>query len=340
MPCWKKFRINLNPTFNLNFGIPNIVGKETFKNDIDQLIQDCFTYTASFTGILSSSNINKLHNWYSIFQQSIDLIYQRYLFGSPNKAFIDFAELLNRNSVLLHLRAMQQEIDEKQVFYRVRADLGASAKVTNSDLFHIPFHLRHKVSRQRFSIPGFPCLYASSSIHTALCEKAVRRKSLIHVAGFKVRKNVKILDISYQNLNYLIKNEINIIYSVLFVLPIIQLLHFNINYQEKDFKVLFKKEYILSQLFFEFIKNEFDLTSNYFCLKYSSTKCSQNGYNLVFPTFEEHPTGFCSALMARLEISEIKTELLSANLVKLKDCAELEAEIKSSEFKLFLDKQS
>src|ERR1017187_4127753 len=41
--------------------------------------------------------------------------------------------------------------------YRIRTEGPLGANFQRPDLFHIPFQLRHKVTRQRYSLPGLPC---------------------------------------------------------------------------------------------------------------------------------------------------------------------------------------
>jgi hypothetical protein len=65
--------------------------------------------------------------------------------------------------------------------YRMRVESQPGASFTKGDLFHIPFQLRHKVTRQRYSIPGLPCLYLGGSLY--ICWEELRRPSFesIHV---------------------------------------------------------------------------------------------------------------------------------------------------------------
>lgn len=53
-----------------------------------------------------------------------------------------------------------------QEFYRLRS---ATYEVTNPQgLFHLPFELRHHIRPYRYSIAGYPSLYAASSPITSL----------------------------------------------------------------------------------------------------------------------------------------------------------------------------
>jgi RES domain-containing protein len=71
--------------------------------------------------------------------------------------------------------------------YRIRAD--QYLDLARQDLFHVPFELRHRVTTQRFSIPGLPCLYLGSSLY--VCWEELGRPELSHVqmSYFQFRKS-------------------------------------------------------------------------------------------------------------------------------------------------------
>ena len=57
-------------------------------------------------------------------------------------------------------------------FYRAR-DNNTGFLYTKEEMFHIPYELRHKVTNQRYSVSGLPCLYLGSS--TYLCWEELER---------------------------------------------------------------------------------------------------------------------------------------------------------------------
>lgn len=82
--------------------------------------------------------------------------------------------------------------------YRMRSDKG-NINLDNyqGELFHIPYHLRHLVSTQRYSIPGYPVLYLAGSFLTAWCE--LDKPSLKDVVYSKMRfkEEKQFIDLAY-----------------------------------------------------------------------------------------------------------------------------------------------
>ena len=83
-------------------------------------------------------------------------------------------------------------INDRNNFYRIRVSDNRS--LAKSDLFHIPFESREKVTTQRYSIPGLPCLYLGDSMF--VCWEELNRPDFdrIHVSRF---------DLSQGNFNFL-----------------------------------------------------------------------------------------------------------------------------------------
>jgi hypothetical protein len=73
-------------------------------------------------------------------------------------------------------------------FFRVRVSPGRFT-LSKQDLFHIPYQLKHQIRTQRYSIPGFPCLYLSDSIYT--CWEEMRRPPIeaLHASRFRLNSS-------------------------------------------------------------------------------------------------------------------------------------------------------
>ena len=76
-----------------------------------------------------------------------------------------------------------EEHIENMIFYRMRTRKEDEKDFSASDLLHIPIDKRHIIKNQRFSINGFPCLYASTSLYQ--CWEELRRPHLqeLYAAG-------------------------------------------------------------------------------------------------------------------------------------------------------------
>lgn len=93
--------------------------------------------------------------------------------------------------------------------YRIR--IGDNKQYSSSEMFHIPFQLRHKVSEQRFSISGLPCLYMGNSIYASWLEMNKPKLNSFQVAKLEFTYNdLKLLDLVHTPHYYsnLIKQEI------------------------------------------------------------------------------------------------------------------------------------
>lgn len=79
-------------------------------------------------------------------------------------------------------------------FYRVRTDLEKKPSYDDGDMFHVPFELRGKVGSTRFGFPGYPILYLSGSLETALCE--LGKPTRYTCAQFRFSQEIELLDLS------------------------------------------------------------------------------------------------------------------------------------------------
>jgi hypothetical protein len=78
--------------------------------------------------------------------------------GSPQGAYTHFVNAMTPLTDILKEQSVTGSTGyDLGLLYRVRRD--SSDSLTREDLFHIPFEERYKVTTQRYSIPGVPCLY-------------------------------------------------------------------------------------------------------------------------------------------------------------------------------------
>lgn len=129
-------------------------------------------------------------------------------------------------------------VREGYTYYRTRKK--GTAIFREKDLFHVPFDLRGKVTTNRYSIPGYPCLYLGKSIYA--CWEEMRRPALSDFAtsAFKAQADIYLLDLrlrkkmySYENCMYFME-----------MLPILIGCSFKVLHEDDNFK----PEYILPQI--------------------------------------------------------------------------------------------
>lgn len=63
-------------------------------------------------------------------------------------------------------KLIRKEIPADTSFYRMRKIEDRRTNITYDEMFHIPLNKRRMVTTQRYSTPGYPCLYLGKSIYT------------------------------------------------------------------------------------------------------------------------------------------------------------------------------
>ncbi len=186
--------------------------------------------------------------------------------------------ILRSNTPLIRLR-----YSESDLLYR-------------KDIFHIPNNMRYKVSQQRYSITGVPCLYLSGCAFTAWLELNKPNFSNLWCSGFRANKEVKVLDLAIR-LDSIINEKNNLGKLIFYPLVIAT------SYSTKHPLSPFREEYIISNILLQSIINCSDLSG----IRYFSTKISnyQPQYawmasNFVIPAcnFEgEYDKDLCSSFL-------------------------------------------
>lgn len=123
--------------------------------------------------------------------------------GLPHLAFQDIDSGIK--SVQVYFDKLCTPVNVAQTnalgeLYRIRTEDNFGANFQRPDLFHIPFQLRHKVTRQRYSLPGLPCLYLGGSLYVSWEELGRPNFDTIYYARFKPQDeaNITFLDFGYR----------------------------------------------------------------------------------------------------------------------------------------------
>lgn len=148
-----------------------------------------------------------------------------------------------------------------------------------TDIFHNPFNNRHLIPTYRYSIPGYPCLYLSGSIHGSWLEMNKPDFDKLYVSRFEANKNLKILDLATlpQDINEMGSDK----NKYLVTWPIICACSISV----KDSNRTFKSEYIIPQLLLQVLRELKDISGiRYFSVKadYKKVKCNPIYINYVF----------------------------------------------------------
>ena len=150
---------------------------EKYKKKIDNLSDESLkTLNKAFEKALEGHEEympTKRHNFKADFdeicitiEESLKLCYKNYYEDAYKLLF----EFFTRHDDF-YLKMLPRIIVEKNVFYRIRPDFKPSeGKEQDGDLFHLPFHLRHKAASTRYGFLGYPVFYLAGSLQTAWYE--------------------------------------------------------------------------------------------------------------------------------------------------------------------------
>ncbi len=145
------------------------------------------------------------------------------------------------------------ELPQRSIFYRMR-------KVQQEDaperihFFHVPFTRRYLMGTYRYSIPGYPSLYTSSSLYC--CWEEMERPNLKECgcAALRTVKPMQLLDLRWKinNEEFLEDKNIEQLKNYILKLPII--IACSLQVQSTPDK--FVPEYVISQQVFQWLMSE------------------------------------------------------------------------------------
>lgn len=142
----------------------------------------------------------------------------------------------------IDLNNVLTSVESGHNFYRIR-QMGYVFDVRRSELFHIPFDKRGIVKTQRYSTPGYPCLYLGESIYG--CWEEMRRPPMHACAVARLTNTTEAV---YLNLTIPPKEDfVDPKYLTLFPLMISCMI------RVADDNATYKPEYIVPQLLIEWV---------------------------------------------------------------------------------------
>lgn len=183
-----------------------------------------------------------------------------YLDGSPYMAYRIFENaFVAQNSHLLNTLPQIQYLGP---LYRVRGERDLSTK---KELFHTPFESRNCCGSYRYSILGYPSLYLSGAIETALKECRIIDNQY-SVMLFRNKDVLQCVDLSLPNRKLAFWER----YSLVLFYPLI----FACSLKVKEENKPFKPEYVIPQLLFQVVSE----CSNLMGVSYTSTRVNNPDY--------------------------------------------------------------
>lgn len=163
--------------------------------------------------------------------------------GLHSESFIKFKKLMEGKDGLLSY--FEQNIDGKLAsFYRMRK-FDSKRGITYKDMFHIPFNRRGLTSTQRYSAPGYPCLYMGESVYA--CWEELNRP---HFDSFMVSRLEVSLPLHLIDFRIPVKDDYEKnLKGVLLKFPLIMVCMVQVLNEDDNFK----PEYIIPQLLMEYL---------------------------------------------------------------------------------------
>ncbi|WP_319560278.1 hypothetical protein [Marispirochaeta sp.] len=245
---------------------------------------------------------------------------KKYLDGKPNAAYDIFADVMNFlwKKIEVFKRSANQDINTN-CLYRIRK-INEIELIQAIDMFHIPFNERHKVTNQRYSINGFPCLYLGSSVLSCWIELGANANNRYAVSKFKIAENVEIFDLfingnkefdqSVESDNYWGNWVRETIMREIYLYQLLLACSFP-SIDDHPFR----ENYIVPQMLLEWIRSSSTIKG----IKYKSTKMlnkvrnSNLAMNYVFPPNESKGYGHCDYLKSLFGVSDPVTLTIRKN---------------------------
>lgn len=252
-----------------------------------------------------------------------------YLDGLPARAYIhfkDLAEIPKLSSRLMHWRTIslpsftplyrtKKEFDNKKISALLPGTDGFIGFIEPIELFHVPFEKRKAIGTNRFSIPGFPCIYLSETLHTSWSEALESVSDPFHAACFRNHRPLYIVDVVPLNTaipatatfdflsslyNYDDPTDAFLDYALIF--PLITACHSKVSYTSAyNGEVKFKSEYIIPQLLLQWYRDNHIVVDG---IRYLSCTAdakfpgaSFDKFNYVLPAIDMKETGYCDSLL-------------------------------------------
>lgn len=206
------------------------------------------------SGIFSKENLINISERFS---NLVISTLQEYLNnGNPHKAYDVFNRIMNeenKEEVHKYLSFYLQFFKLQSHHYRIRTHI---QNPETKDLFHVPFQSRHNISSNRYSIPGHPTLYLSNSIFLAYKEFNSPDYTDCYVSKFTqdIYPEESLLDMrDYPKSSFF---EDKYLFLARWILTLS--CSVKVGYPDSPFK----PEYIISQIIFQWVKNNIILGEN------------------------------------------------------------------------------
>lgn len=272
--------------------------------------------------------------------KSIISVVKAYLDGYPYNAYSNFNKLMNRldrTPLKIYSKSIHEQFEsnyyhDKLNLYRVTC-VGKQEPANRKRVFHTPFYLRSKISTNRYSIAGYPCLYLGTSLELCCSEVNYTNSKMYMASRFQLdrafernRIEIKIIELAIKPQDFLedrfeLNDNRKILHHVLqapkvrkaYLLwyPLIAACSFIRANKGDPFAV----EYIIPQLLMQWVRKETrhartkedEQVKKLVGIRYfscASVQASDMGFNYVFPTVFNDKNDYCSILSKAFRLTQ------------------------------------
>lgn len=284
--------------------------EEDFVRDV-QKVFDIYISLVSALEEIEEGVIGEIKALCTTLSDVLELYYD----GRKGEAYMMFSTIMNGDAETEGLFASigNVEVNPEELYYRARErKIGENFSII--DMFHIPLNKRGIVSTQRYSSPGYPCLYLGNTVYS--CWEELRRIPFDNLmfSAYKVKYAFKVFDMRVPNdSDYSPEKLVQTIKRVPLMLAC--------SFVVKNSSDVFKPEYIIPQMLVEtIISNNRKITqldkskmdpNVIWGVIYTSTHVSNDFpygkmflENIVLPVIESNTTShYCYFLASLFEIS-------------------------------------
>lgn len=260
---------------------------------------------------LGKMNKGHLQSSAKMFFEAVIAALESYLNeGSPHKAYSVLNDVLNIDAIAEGRKSLAFYLDFKNLYpehYRLRTK---EDEAELSDLFHIPFYLRHKVNSNRYSIPGYPTLYFSNSIFLAYKELENPDYDDLFASKFIYTKYDNQTETLLDMTNRPMWNNMESKFKFLVRWMLTMSCSVKVGFPNSPFK----PEYIIPQIILQWVKNNINVGKRKVIgVTYSSTKIIDNKeefnghfYNTAIPIHIHSlgNNGYCDVLSKQFSLTK------------------------------------
>lgn len=168
-------------------------------------------------------------------------IVRSYLQGRHSTAYTQLKNVLKSNNDLY-----VTEIAKDELYYRIRS-FEKRKGLSRKDLFHIPMTKKRIIKTQRYSAPGYPCLYLGKSIYGCWEEMLRPNTETTMISCFKSQRSFYVLDLRVPTFEEFFRETEKYLQLFPFIIAC--------GIPVRNSEDVFKPEYILPQLLIEWIIN-------------------------------------------------------------------------------------